>query len=273
MTAIERYQVMSVVRDDDGFIALRYDGAGNDNDDRPEPIEALMPYGLLTMPRAHANDELPGANCLVQIGNGVAWGMACNDPRVMKRLPPLTEGSTFLYGDINHATATTFVWIDGSTGNLQLYAPHGSTASTLAFNVANANDAIIQLLHGKGMGIVMRGSGSNGITIHNRDGSAAIEINDDGIVLRGKVKVVGGVVAGNAVTAEDVALAKTLVEYVAADAAVMTLLITAINALAAGSIPDEVKDNFENAALKYNTLDGAAVRTSVIKGSSILTTV
>lgn len=272
MTAIERCQVMSVVRDDDGFIALRYDGAGNDNDDRPEPIEALMPYGLLTMPRAHANDELPGANCIVQIGNGVAWGMACNDPRVMKRLPPLTEGSTFLYGDINHATATTFVWIDGSTGNLQLYAPHGSTASTLAFNVADANDAIIQLLHGKGMGITMRGSGSNGITIHNRSGSAAIEINDDGVVIRGKVKVVGGVVAGNAVTAEDVALADPLVVLMSKLGPVLGFV--AGLAQTAGVITADETAAIIEAAAKYAVPpNGPATRTAVIKGSSILTTI
>lgn len=269
---VDRCQVMSVFRDADGFMTIRYDGCGNDNDDRPEPVEALMPYGLLTMPRAHANNEMPGANCLLQIGDGVAWGMACNDPRVMKRLPALTEGSAFLYGDVVHATATTFVWIDGKTGNLQLYAPHGSTASTLAFNVSNPDDAVIQLLHGKGMGLTMRGSGNNGITIHNRNGSAAIEINDDGIVLRGKVKVVGGVVAGNAVTAEDVALADPLVVLMSKLGPVLGFV--AGLAQTAGVITaDETAEIIEAAAKYAIPPNGPATRTSVLKGSSIVTTI
>ena len=271
MIMLERYQVMSVVRNDDGFIGIQYDGSGNEEGDRPEPVEALMPYGIMTMPRAYANDERPGANCLIQIGNGIAWGMVCNDPRVMKRLPPLEPGSTFLYGDIDHATATTFVWIDGKTGNLQLYAPHGSTASTMAFNVADANDAIIQILHGKGMGIVMRGSGTNGITIHNKDGSAAIEINDDGIVVRGKVKVVGGMVAGNALTAEDVALAEPLVVLMSKLGPVLGFV--AGLAQTAGVITADETAAIIEAAAKYATPpNGPATRTAVIKGSSILTT-
>jgi hypothetical protein len=272
MTSIERYQVISVVRDNNGFIGIQYDGSGNEEGDRPEPVEALMPYGILTMPRAYAGNEKPGANCLIQIGNGIAWGMACNDPRVMTRLPPLEEGSTFLYGDINHPTATTFVWIDGKTGNLQLYAPHGSTASTMAFNVANADDAIIQILHGKGMGLVMRGSGTNGITIHNRDGSAAIEINDDGVVIRGKVKIVGGLVAGNAVTAEDVALAGPLVALMSKFGPVFGF--AAGLAQAAGVITaDDAAEIIAAAALYALPPNAPATRTSVVKGSSILATV
>lgn len=184
-------------RDADGFYRVQIDGYG---DAGGQPMESYHPCGLFGRPRDPAVDP----NALVDVGATVlyaeegnkAHAVHLNDPRAMAGLPEVKKGGVMMYAHRGDSKAT-FQLMDGDNGTWQLYVQHGSTASTIAVDVSTPGAESIQILHGSGMGISLKAGGKNSVVIHNKAGNAYVEVNDDGIVLNGNIRVNGAMVVGN----------------------------------------------------------------------------
>lgn len=89
--------------------------------------------------------------------------------------------------------------------DVTIYAPKsdGSKASAISIDTTNANSNIT-LMHDSGVSVQLA---DGKILLMNRNGDAYIELNDDGVVINGNVKVNGAVVAGSPVAGSPVALA------------------------------------------------------------------
>jgi hypothetical protein len=184
---------------DTGVASIQVDNYGGGG----VTMEQHSPYGFFSVPLDPDAESQPGLHdgggCLSLVaweGNrGHAW--ALNDLRVTKKLPKLKKGGSIQYG----ATGS-FDLIDGIDGSQRAYVPYQFTGTVAAkamlvsIDVSAAGAEQIQIVHGDGMAITMIAGGKHSIVIKNKAGDAYIELNDDGIILNGNVKIVGAASIG-----------------------------------------------------------------------------
>lgn len=220
--------------DDDGFLTIQIVPNGG-KDGSAIPCEAHFTLGIISRPHDPDVDgngsPTLGANVLfAHEGNrGHAWLLS--DPRCTGRLPAVTKGSFCAYSFATPTSkAPTMIHMDASkNGTLQVYVPHGDTASTLAFDVSTAGSENIQLRHGLGMGLLIGAGGGNPVVLNNKAGDATVVLNDDGISVGAKtITLQGGVNLGDAISAQPLVLGPPLVialtSLIAATAQLATLL-------------------------------------------------
>lgn len=179
----------------DGFLGIGLDVYG-EQDAGTSTFEAHFPTGYYARPR----DPSSTLGCAVLKGyNGNdlhCW--PANDPRAIPKLPQVPKGSTLVFGDTGR-TRIPFVYLNGDTGTVQVYAPHASstTASTIAIDVSTEGAESIQMAHGAGMGLTMTAGGSYSTVIHNRLGNVYLEINDTQATINGNTQVNGSMIVGD----------------------------------------------------------------------------
>ncbi len=228
---------------DDGFLGVATDSHGDSSKGLPS-YEAIHPLGLISRPRdPDANDDgspSTSATAIRFIGGNEEHVMAVGDCRATPKLPRLDKGSVALYADSGNATIP-FLLLSGLDGSAQLYVPYRGTAATLAFDVSTEGAESIQIIHGAGMGFSMTAGGKNDCILHNRQGTAYIGVNDDGLKLNGNLQTVGATQLGAQATLLDpvpqaIALAAPIQSYATVNAVLLGQLIAQVNLLAPGSI-------------------------------------
>ncbi len=265
---LEPCQVIGVDIDEDGFYRIRFDGSGNTKDDRPEPVECFFPWGTVGRPRPVAGEGVVGPNGVVDRSRPRAWGQVFTDPKIMSALPRMEDGSNVVYGDMGLGDRTNCLWFDGTTGSVQLYAPHKNSdaASSFVINLADPANPAVQILHGDGQGIALM---DGGVLIYNANGTAAVQVLKTGsIVLRGTFTLAGGGVFGQPQTGEAVALAQPLIDLMAVVGPVIAALMNAVNALAPGTFTPEQISSVTEAAAKYVFPGAPDTKSSLLKASS-----
>jgi hypothetical protein len=176
------------VYDDDGFLGIQVDTHG-DNDAGVPPFQALMPYGLLGRP---LDPESTGEGC-----NVVFWPdgdeshcIALNDPRIAAVAPQATKGSTGLCN-----ARGAFQLLDYDSETLTIYVPldDGDRAHVITIGKDDNGADYLGIVQCNGLAVSML---DDELVIKNRAGTAYIQVDDEGIILNGNVKLVGGLDVG-----------------------------------------------------------------------------
>ena len=211
----------------DGFLGVQVQRYGASKSAGPA-IEVMHPFGFGSRPMDPDvdGDGAPTGGCAVLYaaeGDKLhAW--LGPDPRFVKKQPQGKKGSSWMY-----SATGSLIMLDGEKGTFQVYIPYanGSKTATISYDLTTEGAESLQLIHGDGMAITITAGGKNSTIIKNKAGNAYVEVNDDGIVLNGNVKVNGGIVLGDPLSALPVALAPTLITY-------LTSVVAALAALPPG---------------------------------------
>lgn len=192
---------MFVGYDEDGYPIVQPDVFGEERSGT-HPMELHHASGFFGMPHEPRLDpagklDPTGSNQVLYAwegSQGHAIGLA--DVRVIDRLPKVVLGGSVHYG--GRRARPAFSMFDGKTGSFQLYVPYAfsddsddavpSKACTIGVNVRTPGAESVEIVHGSGCAVTMT---EKGVVIKNKSGNAYIELNDDGIVLNGNVKVTG----------------------------------------------------------------------------------
>jgi hypothetical protein len=194
--------------DADGFPVAQFDGGG----EAPglESSELHHVFGFAARPRDPEVDKdgqvKPGKACnLFYAAEGdKTHGFLGYDPRFVSLLPKLKPG-----GAMRYSAPGSFQIFDGEDGTDTLYVPvAGGKAHVQTIGVDGNGDPYIGLEHADGMALMFL---KKSAVLKNAAGNAYLEINDDGYVLNGNGKAVGGMVCGDVTAAVPVVKAPTLI--------------------------------------------------------------
>lgn len=158
--------------------------------------------------------------------------IATRDNRHVDKIGDLKPGGVSVYNQTG-----SFLTLDGATGTCTTYVPYAfdgdgvaQKAHAITVDVETDGSESINIVHGEGMAITMLAGGKNSVVIKNKAGDAYIEINDDGIVLNGNVKVNGGITLGDTTGALPLITAPALLTWVGQVNAAITSLATHVHA-------------------------------------------
>lgn len=171
-------------------------------------FEPIQPLGLRARPQDpdvdSENEPTEGAGMLLAWDGDEGHAMPVGDPRALREIPEGQNGSVYLYACTTEKKPS-YVGIEGD-GSHQYLAqyPDGSKAHAITMEVHADGDENIQVLHGDGHSIKLLPDGV--VLINNRTGSCWIEMNDDEIILKGPIKANGGMLAGDPLSGQQVAL-------------------------------------------------------------------
>lgn len=193
-TQLELGLCLSSEYDADGHLGVQVD---LDGDNASSLVEALLPFGFFCRPddpvRAKGGkaDPARATQCLqVFLGDEIR-AMPIGDPRAQAKLPKFGKGSAGFYCPKTGGYAI----FDGEKGSLYVYVPYvvaGVTkAMSIEIDVQDVTKPSLSVVHGDGMSFRMHGEGKFPIVLANRAGDAHLEVNDDGIVVNGNLKVLG----------------------------------------------------------------------------------
>lgn len=214
--------------DADGFLGCQVDLGDGAADGGGPDLEVHHPLGFASRPR---DPDERGCTALYawEGSRGHAW--LCGDPRATETLPALEPGGAVMYGSpVPGRTRPTLAVIYGSTGTYQALTPYGSTAHTLALDVATDGAEVVRLEHGAGMGLTMVAGGANAVVLRNRTGAAWLSLDDDGITINASmVKLVGAMALGTQTpsAAQSFAMATPLAAWIAQVVAWMASAVSA----------------------------------------------
>ena len=97
-----------------------------------------------------------------------------------------------------------------------LYVPYvqddADKSMALSIDVQTAGSQNVQLIHGEGHSFKMLATGE--VMLTNRGGDAYLQVDDDGVKIAGNTTIVGGVVVGNAPTAQQLPLGPDLMTWI-----------------------------------------------------------
>lgn len=133
---------------------------------------------------------------------------------------------------------------DGKGTQAVLFAPalkadgEIDKSHAIVLDPAEANRSIA-IVHADGMSITMNKGGE--IVLSNKDGTQWIALSDDAITISGTIKMVGGIMAGDPVTAGSVARADELQTWATAVNATLAAIKVAMGVTAGGAAAAAVK--------------------------------
>jgi hypothetical protein len=207
----------------DGFLGIGVDVPGYETAGT-STFDARFPYGTFGRPRDPdvSADQTSRLGAIVQFGfagrDRHAWVL--DDPRVTPKLPEAPKGTWGAFADTGREELPVLV-LDGTTGSFALHVPHstgGGVASRVLVDVETPGAEEIVLAHGGGCEVRVRATET---------------------------------IVGDPLTAQNIALAPDLIEFVSTASTVLLKLTAAVNVLAPGTItPPEITD-LTAAALKY----------------------
>lgn len=171
----------------DGWLGVHVDPFGGDEGGQVA-YPVIGSYGFLGRP-LQPSFGLGAQTLYAQQGHdGFAW--IGHDPRDVAKLPQLTEGSAAIYN-----ARGMYQLFDYDTETATMYVPmgDGSKAHAMTVGYDPAGKRTLSIIHSDGFAVVMT---ETSLTIKNAAGDAYVELNADGIVLNGNVKLVGGLDTG-----------------------------------------------------------------------------
>jgi len=195
--------------DEDGVLGVQLDHYGGEGH---ATSEVHSPFGFQARPLDPDKDASgePGAGCAVLWWRegGQTHAMPLNDHRVRELLPKLRKGGSMMYSG-----SGSYAVFDGEDpakvarpGSFIVGIPYTSggkdRAHTLTLDKRTDGSESVSLRHGSGMGVQMVAGGKNSIVIRNAAGDAYVEINDDGVIINGELKVNGAITSGDPGTSE-----------------------------------------------------------------------
>jgi len=227
-------QVLGSEYDDDGHIGLSLDHYGEE-EASGQAAELLCPLGIVVRPVDPdvSNDGSPeGVSPVLQMteGDHVA-AMPLNDPRVTSQLPKQKKGGFLTYCPAAPGSFFVFDGLDpekkkraGSFTLSAKYTSGSAKAHFFQFDVREDGKEAVSLKHGEGMGLQMMSGGLRSAVFRNATGNAFVEVNDEGIILAGKIKQQGSMTVGQMAAADSLLKAKPMMAYLAAIEAALSSL-------------------------------------------------
>lgn len=227
-------QVLGSEYDDDGHIGLSLDHYGEE-EASGQAAELLCPLGIVVRPVDPdvSNDGSPeGVSPVLQMteGDHVA-AMPLNDPRVTSQLPKQKKGGFLTYCPAAPGSFSVFDGLDpekkkraGSFTLSAKYTSGSAKAHFFQFDVREDGKEAVSLKHGEGMGLQMMSGGLRSAVFRNAAGNAFVELNDEGIILAGKIKQQGSMTVGQMAAADSLMKIKPMMAYLAAIEAALSSL-------------------------------------------------
>lgn len=183
-------KALLTLRDENGFWGVQRDHFALKAEASDAPAyELLHTFGFSSLPL----DPTHGRACSLFYGLDGAEGFAwlANDPRLAGIIPPLAKG-----GSVQYASDGSFASFDPDTHTWSLYVPYAQgKAHSITAGLDGNDKPLLEVVHGDGMAVTML---EKSLVLRNAAGDAYIEINDDGIVINGNVKVNGALEANGA---------------------------------------------------------------------------
>lgn len=210
--------------DADGFLTAQ---PSTFDDEGAQGYEAHHPLGFFARPRDPSDDGAPNVLTALEGNRGHAWILG--DPRVSGGLPAMQPGGAVMYAALP-AGNVAFSYLAGHAGIWQTLVPYASTACSVAIDTSTEGQESICLDHGAGMGLSLVAGGKYAATLRNRDGSAWLACDDDGVTISTPTaKIVGAVVLGTQTpaAAQSFAMSAPLAAWMAQVAAWMASAATA----------------------------------------------
>jgi hypothetical protein len=219
-------------------------GIGDADDEPLEESKQESLFGALgVVARPKAPDATGTAEVITARTADGLQPLAARDLRLNARVNPKEgEVTVVQYGGgfISLADAS-----DGNGTQVVIYAPALKSDGTvdkahaMVFDPEASNQSV-SLVHALGMALLM--TADKDVIIKNAAGDAYIQVGDDGVTLNGNVTLNGGVVCGDTVAAQPVALAPPIVAWAASVNATLTAIAALLNAPgmvmgAAGAVP------------------------------------
>jgi len=216
--------------DRDGYPIAQHDGFG----DRPGIGAADLhhSFGFVARPRDPDCDPdgkpLSGKACNALIGKmgdeTHLW--LAYDPRFIPNIPQLKKGGAAMY-----SAAGSFRVLDGDDGTETFYCPvPGDKAHIITTGLDGNGKPFIGIEHSSGLAITML---EGSVVIKNEDGSAYVEVNDQGVNINGNVRNVGAL----AVDMATVGPAGTPVVHATPLVQLLVAMAAALDALPQGMLP------------------------------------
>lgn len=214
----------------EGFLTVQPDFYGEAGSGGEGGVVQL-PYGFLSRPLDPDDD---GACQVLHAYEGDQLHVQpTTDKRVIDKLPQLPKGASIQFG-----ADGGFGQFDPETHTWTLYIPtdfDGAGTPTKAHLFQIGKDAngkrCVTLLHADGPGISILEGGKKSVVIKNAASNAYVEVNDDGIVLNGKVTIKGGLLSSEGAGVTPVARAAELLTFATALAVTVNALVAKVNAL------------------------------------------
>ena len=175
-------------------------------------FEPIQPLGLRARPQDpdvdSENNPTTGAGLLLAWDGDEGHAMPVGDPRALEQMPQGQKGSAYLYA-CTAERKPSYIGIEGD-GSHQYLAqyPDGSASHVITLEVHSAGNENIQIRHGDGHSAMLLPGGK--VVLSNRNGDVFVEINDDEIVQSGPIKANGGMLVGDVISGQQVALVTDL---------------------------------------------------------------
>ena len=211
---------MSSEYDNDGHLGTQPDACGNAGF---EHAETLFPFGMCarTLDPDDSAGGTPQSGCTaLHVRHGTQNAvMPLNDPRVVPKLPKLRKGGSMLY-----CGSGSFALFDGMdpdgvarAGSFTVGVKYtsGGKGKSHMLEMACRTDGkeAVSLKHAEGHGIAMTNGGKRSTVIKNASGNRYIEVNDDEVVIAGKLKIQGSTTIGQMGAADSLVKLKALAAY------------------------------------------------------------
>lgn len=219
---VEFAQVLTSEYDEDKHLRCTLDLPGGDS---CQPVEVISPLGFAARP-LDPDDVSGGApdgvSEVIQFTRGdVISVLPVNDPRVVTQLPALKKGGTISFCIASPRSYGFFAGLDPKkvdrAGSYTLSTGYGDGANAKAhffnFDIREDGEESVTLKHGDGHGLMFTTGGKHSAVLVNKDGSAFVEVNDEGIVFSGKLKAQGSTTIGDMAAADAVPKMKALIAY------------------------------------------------------------
>jgi hypothetical protein len=195
------------------------------------------PYGLLGRPPDP--DDKGACKALTAREGDQDHAIATVDLRVLKKLPRPKKGGSVQFGadggfgsfDPEEHTWTLYIPVEFDSAGTP------TKAHLLQIGKDTNGKRCITLLHADGPAISIVEGGKKSVVIKNAASNAYVEVNDDGIVLNGKVTIKGGLKADEGAGVAPVARSTELLTWAMQVNATLTALAAYVNGLAPGSVP------------------------------------
>lgn len=186
-----QFQLSSCVSSEwaDGALLVASDMLGEEPTGRG--LDSIQPLGIYARP-ADPDSDGKGAGGLQGFQGDDGFMLPTTDPRTIGRVPQGPPGSTVLYG--SGKDVTSYHYIDGETGYHQILVKYGDKSLSITLDTSSEGSENINIRHGEGQGICMTADGK--LIMNSPNGQNYIELSDDGIVMQGAVKMIGGVALG-----------------------------------------------------------------------------